>query len=104
MTNRERSYVEAFKQWMTAWTPHAFATVNLPNARTAPREETFYLTCWTRAAENDLLGGRTFKITDFDRRIVWLFRREVSPDELIHYHGIVKFPLNRPWQDERPDF
>jgi hypothetical protein len=99
-----RQYVEAFKEWMTDWNPHAFVTVNVPHERAAPREPTFYLTCWTRCAEADLLGPRTLKITDFNRRIVWLFRREVSAEDLVHYHALVKFPASRPWRDERPDF
>jgi hypothetical protein len=99
-----RGYVNDFKTWMMEWKPHAFATFNLPNARRAPREETFYLNYWTRAAEADVLGARTVKeVTDFDRRIVWLCRRAVSPDELIHYHAIGRFPLHRPWRDERPE-
>lgn len=27
-------------------------------------------------------------------------RREVSADDLIHYHAVVKFPTDRPWRDE----
>lgn len=101
MTNTKRTYVKAFKQWMTEWKPHAFVTINLPHVRRAPREETYYLSRWTRAAEGDVLGQHTVKeITDFNRRIVWLCRREVSPDGMIHYHAIVKFPVNRPWRDE----
>jgi hypothetical protein len=100
MNTNEQRYVEAFTQWMTDWKPDAFVTINLPKVTRAPRPESFYLTQWTVAAESDLLGPRTRKIADFDRRIVWLFRREVSPDNLIHYHAVVKFPIDRPWRDE----
>jgi hypothetical protein len=88
---------------MTDWNPHAFVTVNVPHEASAPRGPNFYLTCWTRTAEVDLLGPRTLKIADFNRRIVWLLRREVSTDGLAHYHAVVKFPASRPWRDERPD-
>jgi hypothetical protein len=98
-----RQYRDAFQQWMTAWNPHAFVTVNVPHERSAPREPSFYLTCWTRCAEADLLGPRTLTIADFNRRIVWLLRREVSADGLVHYHAVVRFPASRPWRDEQPD-
>ena len=104
MITEERRYLEAFNMWMTDWNPHAFVTVNVPHEASAPREPTFYLTCWTRCAEADLLGPRTLKVADFNRRIVWLLRREVSADDLVHYHALVKFPASRPWRDERPDF
>jgi hypothetical protein len=103
MNINEQRYVDAFKQWMTEWHPHAFVTINLPNNPhpvKRVRAHPFYLTCWTRAAEADLLGPRTLKIADFDRRIVWLFRREVSADGLVHYHAVVRFPTDRPWRDE----
>ena len=101
MNTNEQRYIQAFTQWITTdWKPNAFVTINLPKARRADRPESFYLTHWTRTAEADLLGPRTLKIADFDRRIVWLCRREVSPDDLIHYHAVVRFPVDRPWRDE----
>lgn len=103
MSNEAR-YVQTFNDWMTDWNPDAFVTINLPNKPNGlkrVRDHAFYLNCWTRAAEATLLGPRTLKIADFDRRIVWLFRREISPDDLTHYHAVVKFPLDRPWRDEQ---
>jgi hypothetical protein len=101
MNTQQNRYIQCFKDWMDQWKPHAFVTMNLPNARRAPRPESFYLTCWTRAAEADLLGARTLKLNDINRRIVWLLRREISPDGLLHYHAVVKFPTARPWREER---
>lgn len=97
----EPEYVTAFHRWMKDWNPDAFVTINLPHERYRPRDPLFYLNYWTRSAEADVLGPRTLKLPDYDRRIVWMFRREVAPDELIHYHGIVRFPPNREWRHER---
>ena len=102
---RENAYVTAFRNWMEAWKPHAFVTVNLPNELNktrVPRDPQFYLKCWTRCAEADVLGTRTLKQTTYDRRIVWMFRREVAPDGLIHYHGPAWFPIGRTWRQETP--
>jgi hypothetical protein len=100
-------YTEAFKDWMDTWKPHAFVTVNMPhelNKTRVPHDPQFYLNCWTRCAEADVLGTRTLKVTDYERRIVWIFRREVAPDGLIHYHGIAKFPTGRTWRHEQPSY
>lgn len=100
-----QKYVEAFKAWMTDWQPDAFVTINLPGEHAAPRNAEFYLSLWTRVAEADLLGPRTLKLPHFDRRIVWLFRREVSTNKLVHFHAIVKFPTNRQvWRGETAGF
>lgn len=106
MNTNDQRYIESFKQWMTDWNPHAFVTVNLPNQPNElkrVRAHSSYLTLWTRNAEADVLGPRTLKIADFNRRIVWLFRREVSADGLVHYHAVVRFPTDRPWREEQPD-
>lgn len=105
--NRKRTalYIETFTDWMESWKPHAFVTINLPHERDkrrVPHDPQFYLTLWTKCAEADLLGTRTLKQPDYDRRIVWMFRREVAPDGLIHYHGIAWFPLGRTWREEEP--
>lgn len=102
---RESAYVTAFRNWMDDWKPHAFVTINLPHEldqRSVQHDPQFYLNLWTRCAEADVLGTRTLKHTQFARRIVWMFRREVAPDGLIHYHGPAWFPLGQPWRDETP--
>jgi hypothetical protein len=97
-----KSFIAAFKNWTTTdFKMDAFATVNLPRAKTAPRSEAVYLNLWTRFAEADVLGPRTLKRAELDRRIVWFFRREISPDGLLHYHASVKFPENRLWRHEQ---
>jgi hypothetical protein len=99
------SYEDAFRKWMETWAPHAFVTVNLPHERDktrVPRDPMFYLNFWTRAAEAAVLGARTLKLSDYAVRLVWMFRREVALDGLIHYHGVVRFPLGRRWRDETP--
>jgi hypothetical protein len=101
---REGEYVRAFRNWMDAWKPHAFVTINLPHETDRLRvkhDPEFYLNCWTRCAEAQVLGPRTRKIADYSRRIVCMFRREVAPDGLIHYHGPAWFPMARPWRDEK---
>jgi hypothetical protein len=98
-------YIDSFKRWVDEHVqPHAFVTMNLPNARRAPREESFYLTFWTRAAEEQLLGARSLKVNDFERSFLWLLRREVSADNLIHYHAVVRFPLRTTWRNEPAPF
>ena len=102
---RTAVYVAAFREWMEAWKPHAFVTVNLPKELDKTRVQRTphsYLNCWTRCAEAGVLGTRTLKQTTYDRRIVWMFRREVAPDGLIHYHGPAWFPLGRTWREETP--
>ena len=97
------TYTQAFKDWMKDLQPNAFVTINLPhelNRRRVPRDAQFHLNLWTRAAEAKVLGPRTLKDADYNRRIVWLFRREVAPDGLVHYHGIAKFPAARAWRHE----
>lgn len=101
----ESPYVTAFRTWLEEWKPHAFVTFNLPHEQDKLRvkhDPEFYLNCWTRCAEADVLGTRTLKIADYSRRIVWMFRREVAPDGLTHYHGPAWFPLRRPWRNETP--
>lgn len=96
-------YKRAFNKWMKDWKPDAFVTVNLPHERHRHRmlrDAQFYLNLWTRRAEAAVLGTRTLKDADYERRLVWLFRREEAADGLIHYHGIVKFPAGRPWESE----
>ena len=96
------AYVKAYGGWMNDWA-HAFVTVNLPFERSAPKKPEYYLSLWTRLAEANLLGARTLRMSTYDRRIVWLFRREVSADGLIHFHGNVRFPENRRWRGEDKD-
>jgi hypothetical protein len=93
-------FLQAFTQWMDEFKPDAFVTINLPKARSAPRAESVYLNSCTRRAERTVLGGRTLKQSGYDGRIVWLLRREVSPDGLIHYHGLARFPIGRTWRTE----
>ena len=88
---------------MESWKPHAFVTLNLPrelDQRHVQHDPQFYLALWTRCAEADVLGTRTLKQTEYDRQIVWMFRREVSEKGLIHYHGPAWFPLGRTWREE----
>ena len=102
---RESEYVRAFRAWLNAWIPHAFVTINLPHEtdfRQVKRAPEFYLNCWTRGAEAEVLGARALKIADYNRRIVWMLRREVSPDGLTHYHGCAWFPLGAKWRYETP--
>lgn len=102
---RTALYIDTFRDWMESWKPHAFVTVNLPREmdfRQVQHDPQFYLNVWTRCAEADVLGTRTLKQTTYDRRIVWMFRREVSPKGLVHYHGPAWFPLGRTWRDEEP--
>lgn len=104
----EPPYVTAFREWMQDFKPDVFVTINLPKEPDGgwqdtwvPRSPLFYLSHWTRSAEAKVLGPRTLKIAKYDRRIVWIFRREVSPAGLVHYHGIVRFPEDREWKHER---
>lgn len=101
--SKHAEYIKSFNGWMEEWKPHAFATVNLPNQRTA-RSPEFYLSLWTRVAESRVLGQRTLKVADSERRLVWLFRREVSDGGLIHYHALVRFPPERPWLGETASY
>jgi hypothetical protein len=85
---------------MKEFKPDAFVTINMPNAsRGLPRDPLFYLHQWTRKAEATVLGRRTLKIADYNRRLVWLFKREVA-DGLAHYHALVRFPRGRRWRGE----
>lgn len=103
-------YVAAFGDWMMkSWQPDAFATINVPRENGDQREPhgldrdpLFYLNLWTRNAEASVLGRRTLKIPDYYRRIVWMFRREVARG-MTHYHGIVRFPVDRRWRYEAED-
>jgi hypothetical protein len=102
---KESHYVTAFRGWLDRWKPHAFVTVNLPHEQDKLRvkhDPEFYLNCWTRCAEADVLGARSLKIADYSRRIVWMFRREVASDGLTHYHGPAWLPLGRAWRGETP--
>jgi hypothetical protein len=98
------AYKSEFHKWVNeVLRPDAFVTINLPHerhSRRLPRDAQFYLNLWTRHAEAKLLGRGTLNDGRLERRMLWLFRREVAADGLIHYHGLVKFPIGRPWKDE----
>lgn len=98
------AYKSEFQKWVNeSLRPHAFVTINLPHerhARRMPRDAQFYLKLWTRQAEADLLGRATLNDDCLDHRMLWIFRREEAPDGLVHYHGIVRFPQDRPWKNE----
>ena len=98
------AYKSEFHKWVNeVLRPHAFVTINLPHERHSRRmlrDAQFYLHLWTRHAEAKLLGRGTLNDGCLEHRMLWVLRREQALDGLIHYHGIVKFPLGRPWKDE----
>lgn len=86
-------YVAAFEDWMAQWQPDVFVTINLPNAPSPQkqiRSHEFYLSLWTRIADTNLTTRRHVSHGNPTDRTVWIFRREVSPDGLIHYHALAK--------------
>src|SRR5262245_23033613 len=93
-------YLRAFEAWVNDdFKPSVFVTLRLPQLRRMPREEIFYVTLLARRTEATLLGSRTLKLRDDERRIRWVARREMKAG-LVHYHALVKFP-HRFWRDER---
>jgi hypothetical protein len=98
----EREYVRAWKTFLKQdFRDPMWVTMNVPNERSTGRPQGFYPNLWTRAAEAELLGPRTLKLTDLARRIVWLMCREVAADGMIHYHAVVRFPADCRFRDGR---